>query len=520
MRVMQGPWLKRLNTEPVRSFIYLASLILLKIALQSAIVARGFMNVSADEFARGVRAAEWALQPRLDLFADVKDIWLPLEKYLNGVLLLVWPDVIGVPRLTVFIASCIVLVALFVLTYYLFDNFWVAALAAAFVVFQPWYVWLSGSPMLEMYFLACFLWGLVFLLVWLRDRRRGYWVWAGLCFMLASGFHVQSWTLINLACLLTLPLVYFFVRRKQLKQLLQLIGLYFLSNSLIITLTLVEFFDTGHLFGFLASHTSYSKWFYNGYDISVWEKLLYYPQLIVQNTSGVIWVVLLVALAFLLVDRADKWKWVPLSVAVLSLSVNSIMNVLSVPATAAPGRYSVLYVLLLAPYLAYGVLRLFTSARQQSSRLTAYTLAALAGLLFLFSIGWGIMRIPNFPPGMPISAIQTGYYLNHLIGQNESNDAANYMLELKYWDFLGVKLTAGHYTALVFDRVKDTFDRNTSSIFTGKPADVYINLMTQHVRYVALSDPTLKASAGSMDFLLPVQEVDDWMIYEFEPTPE
>ena len=517
---MQKPSLKQLNTEPVRSIVYLSSLFFVKIVIQFAIVARGFISVSADEFSRGIGAARWALQPRLDILADAKGTWLPFEKYLNGLLLLVWPDTIWAPRLTVFIASCLVLIALFVLTYYLFDSFPVAALSAAFVLFQPWYVWLSGTPMLEMYYLACFLGGLIFLVVWLREARRGYWVWAGLCFLLASGFHVQSWTLINLVLLLTLPLLFWCISHRQRRRMLQLVGLYVLSNSLIITFALIEFFNTGHVFGFLANHTSYSKWFYHGYNISVGEKLLYYPQLVVQNLSGMIWVVLLVALVFLLADRADKWKWLPLVVAVLSLSVNSMMNVVSGPASAAPDRYSLLYVLLLAPYIAYGTQRLLTIGFHRLSRPAAYALAVLSALLFLCSIEWGIVRIPDFPVAMPISAVKTGSYLSHLLSQNNSGDATNYMVELRYWDFLGVQLTAGHYAAIVFDRAKDDLNRNTPSIFMGKPTDIYASLVSQHVRYIALRDPTLQASARSTSFLFPVQEVDDWMIYEFKPTLE
>lgn len=514
---MQRPLMKYLSAEPMRSIFYLNSLVFLKLVFQITLSSRGFISVSADEFARGIRAAKWALRPRFDILADVKGTWLPLEKYLNGLSLHVWPDVIWAPRVTVFIASCLVLIALFVLVYDLFKNFSVAALASALVVFQPWYAWLSGTPMLEMYYLACFLGGLVLVVMWLRKACRGYWFWAGCCFMLASGFHVQSWTFINLVNLIIASCLYKYVSQRRFRCLLRLIGFYILGNSFIITFSIIEFLNTGRLFAFLANHTNYSKWFYGGYDVSIWEKLLYYPQLIIQNSSGAIWALLGVALVFLLRDQDYKWKLLPLAVAVLALGVSSTMNIISGPPSAAPGRYSLFYVLMISPYLAYGAYHLFTFGRQWSPRILAYTPAVLSAGLFLHSVWWGIVHIPNFPHGMSIDAIETGYYLNQMLSRNGSDNVTNYMVELKYWDFLAVELTTGHYDTIVFDREYDIFNRNTPSIFLGRTANIYASLMSQNIQYVALHDPNLKVNTQLMFFLHPIQEIGDWTIYEFKP---
>ena len=512
--------MKYTGSASIRSIVYLSMLILLKFSFQIVIVSRGFISVSADEFSRGIRAAQWTTQPHFNMLADMKETWLPFEKYLNGLFLLLWPDVIWAPRVTVFIASCLVLIALFMLVYYLFDNFLVAALAGAFVVFQPWYIWLSGTPMLEMYYLACFLGGLVFLVIWLNEARRGYWFWAGCCFMLASGFHVQSWVFISVVNLITVVYLCRYVSHKQPGRLLRLVGFYILANSFIITFAIIEFLNTGHLFSFLSKHTSYSKWFYEGYNVAILEKLLYYPKLIIHNSSGVIWILLLLALAFLLRDRACKWKLFPLAIAVLALIINSAMNVFSVPATAAPERYSLFYVIMISPYLAYGTYRLSTFGRQWSSRLMAYTSVVLSVALFLYGMWWGIIRIPDFPLGMSKDAIQTGYYLDKVLGQNESDKMARYMVELRYWDFLAVKLTAKHYDAVVYDREYDSFNRNTSSIFSERIADVCASLTSQNIRYIALRESNLKANALSMGCLHANREIGRWTVYEVYANPE
>jgi len=498
-------------------YTYLGILILLKIAIQIILYWHGFISVSADEFARGIRAAQWALQPRLDIF-EAKEVWLPFEKYLNGSLLLVWPNVILAPRTTAFIASCLVVVALFWLVYYLFGKFSVAALASLFVVFQPWYAWLSGTPMLEMYYLACFLGGLLFLVVWLKDERRGYWFWAGCCFMLASGFHAQSWIMINIVNLLTIVDLYQYIRQKQYGRLWRLLCFYFLSVSFIISFTIVEFAKTGRLFDFLAKHTSYSKWFYGGYNVSVLEKLLYYPKLVLQNSSSIVWVLVAVAIAFLWRDQDRRRKFFPLTVAALVLILSSVINVFSVPPTAAPGRYSLFYVLMLSPYLAYGACCLAQWGRQYSPRVATYALPTLSAGLLSYGAWWGISRLLNFPQGVSLDAVETGYYLNQILSRNTSA-AAIYMVELKYWDFLAVKLTAGHYDAIVFDREYNIYNRNTLSIFEEEITDIYAYMILHKVRYVALRDPNLKARAQLMDFLIPLRNIGNWTIYEFKPKP-
>jgi hypothetical protein len=506
-----------LNDEPGRSILCLGLLISIKLVTQIILATQGFISVSADEFSRGLRAAKWALQPSLSI-ADVSDLWLPFEKYLNGTVLMLWPDAIWAPRVTVFVASCIVLLALFALTRYLFKSFLAAALAAVFVTFLPWYTWLSGTPMLEMYYLAPFISGLLFLIIWLREGRRGYWMWAGLCFALATGFHVQSWIFINLVNLLTLPYLVRDVRQKRFGRIGRLIGFYVLSNSLIATFALLEFLDTGQVFVFLAHHTSYSKWFHGGYNVPVLEKLLYYPRQVVWHSSSAVWILLIVALVFVMYDKSMRWTVFPLATAAVALSVTSGMNVLSGPPSAAPGRYSVFYLIMVAPYIGYGVRSAITLTKRHPSRLVAYLPTVIAGGLFLYSVGWGIARIPSFPRGMSIDAIEVGYYLNQALSEDETDRAAAYMVELHYWDHLGVQLAAQHYGRYLYDRAYDLRDRNTPSIFLGAPEGICTGLISDNVRYVALHDSGLRAATDSIGCLESATEIGHWGVYRVNPA--
>ncbi|MCL4868057.1 MAG: hypothetical protein KJ063_03735 [Anaerolineae bacterium] len=494
-------------------------MILLKLILQIRLSERGFISVSADEFARGIRAARWATQPQVNILTDVQATWLPLEKYLNGTLLLIWPNVMLVPRITVFIASCLVLIALFVLVYYLFDNFIIAALAALFVVFQPWYIWLSGTPMLEMYYLACFFGGVLFLLPWLKEEPCGRWVWAGLCFMLATGFHVQSWTFINVVNLFTIPYLYHYARHKQMTRFWQLVGFYLLGNSLILSFALIEFISSGKLFAFLARHTAYSRWFYGGYNVSVIEKLAYYPNLITGNVSKIVWLLVLLALIFLWRQRGSPGKWFPVLLGIATITVNSILNLFSGPPSAAPGRYSLWYVLLLSPYVAYGTYQLAVIGQRWENRIIKHVPTMLAMGLFLIPIWWGAVQSDNFPRGMSADAVATGQYLKELLDQDVPDKERRFMVELHYWDYLAIQLTAGHYEAIVYDREADRFNRNTPSMFAAATQPICLDLQAQKVQYVALRDPELQAISQQLGCLANLKEIGEWKVYRFIATP-
>ena len=119
----------------------------------------------------------------------------------------------------------------------------------------------------------------------------------------------------------------------------------------------------------------------------------------------------------------------------------------------------------------------------------------------------------EIPQSVSIEAVRTGRYLSKLLDEDRPQPAPTYMVELRYWDFIGVQLTAGHYDSIVFDRKQSKFDRNTPSIFSVGADAVRSTIQTQNIRYIALYDPTLKANALAMDFLHPAQEIGEWTIF-------
>ena len=196
-------------------FLYLVILQIARASLQVFLFRQGFVSVSADEFTRAIRALNWYNHLTFDFLRDFTDVWLPFEKYLNGIALKLYPEVIITPRITVFLFSCLATVGLFILFKLSFDSYLIAILGTSIISFQPWFVWLSGTPMLEMYYFPFLFFGIAFIIHWLKNEKRWYAYLAGLCFLVGSGFHIQSWIFINLINLLVFTFLLTKIRNTQ-----------------------------------------------------------------------------------------------------------------------------------------------------------------------------------------------------------------------------------------------------------------------------------------------------------------
>lgn len=493
--------------------VYLLGLNLVRAAVQIYLFQRGFISVAADEFARGILAAKWAKAPTINLSADIQGTWLPFEKYLNGAALLVWPDEIITPRVTVFIASCLLVVIIYGLASFLFASKTTAVASTLFISFQPWFVWMSGTPMLEMYYFALFFAGLLLLLIWLKEQRRGYWFWAGLCFMLSSGFHVQSWTLLDLVNLLTLPALFKYLRQRDQANVLKLIGFYFLSNGLIIAFSLFEFLFTGEMFAFLAKHTSYSKWYYDGYNVPALDKFLYYPRLVWHNANTAVWAGLALGLLFWVRLEARRWAIFPLLLSLAGLLLNSVMNIFSGPPSAAPDRYALFHIIILSLYVGFGAASLLM-LKSDWPRYGRYAAGLTALLLLAYGLWWGGSRLPDYPQGMSLDSVNVGQTVDTLLAENPGP----FMIELRYWDFLAVELTANHFEDVVYDRVRDTLNRDLPSIFAQDGAALCQTLAQYpDLRYVLLLDEASKTRAEATSYLKALQDEGRWTIYQVIP---
>jgi hypothetical protein len=484
--------------------LFLAVLFTAKLIFQIYLFREGFLSVSADEFSRGIKAMNWAKNPYWVLGAAG---WLPFELYLNGLALMLCDHVILVPRITAFLASCWLLYFFFRLTHYLFSEYMVAVLSTVILACFPWYVWLSGTPMLDIYYMAFIVSGFYFLCIWLKEQKSGYLFWGGLSFFISSGFHYQSWVVVNSILLLTVFFLFGYFKNREFGKIKKMIIFYFFCNAYVILMSAATFVQTGSIATVFAKHSNYSKWFYHGYELSAFSKFMHYPKLLLDSTNILFHILFLVSLYFLFKEKDRLWKVICGAAGCFVLIFFSLFNIFSVPATAAPGRFVLPFFTLFSPYVAYSIYRLY--ARQRMNVLKPAVIC-----LFVLLLLPGIRQSLHFPKGMSQDSVKAGEYLNGLLDRPDFGKSETYMLEVVYWDFLGVNLTAKHYSQMVPDREINKFKRNIPSLFSKDIAAIYHGLLQNNTRYVALRNEELKSKASRLGTI--EKEIGDWTIFKIK----
>lgn len=487
----------------------LAGALLLHLLLRLELARRGFVAVSADEFARGIGSGMWASNPTLELrhFASP---WLPSEMYMNGLLLRIWPNPFWIPRLTVFAFSCLTLFSFVWLNFLLFESRLAAVANAYLLVLFHWFAWLSATPMLEMYYLPFYILGLAFLVRLIKGQGRYAWLWGGLSLLVATSFHVQSWLIIAATLLGTLPFSLPALYKKEWEDSQKWIGFYLISVSFVAFALFAQWRADGAILGFVSQHTTYSLWFYNGYDVAVQEKLLYYPRIVLSQTPQIILLLSIFAIWSLLQEKGSRLRFAPLLLAVFILAIFSYSNVNSGPPSAAPNRYSMLHTGILILYAAYGF-KQFVSVPIDGNQVKRLGIIALALVMLLLVSRQQYTRILNFPKGMPSEPLAAGSAMKELM---QNDDGGKIMLELLYWEFLAVEMMINSAESVVYDRERILGQHDLPSELAELESEQAYQqyLQENQIEYFVLYSPELISTIEAADTTLRWQG-EQWRIY-------
>ncbi|MCC6711839.1 MAG: hypothetical protein IT344_00615 [Candidatus Dadabacteria bacterium] len=501
---------------PHFSRLTLATLILLcvKLALALYLYSLGFLSLSADEYSRGMTAARWALDGDLPL-GIYMNAWLPFETYVNGLALKVWSDVIWTPRITVFIFSCVLLVYFLKLVQYLFKSLVVTIIAGLLLVFTRWFVWLGGTPMLDIYCLAPFVAGLYYAAKWTEERRGVFLLAGGFLFFLSTGFHSQAWILVNAACLSLAVYAAAFMREKSPRALPELAGFFLLSNLFIAVYLPVEHAATGEWLYMFRDHAARTLPYYSDYDVSLWKKLAYYPRLVYHSANWLVWLFFPVGIFAALTARRRTAALFPLAVGIIALAVYSFYNVFSVPASAAPGRYSLPFFILFAPYSALGIYTLsFLDIRAPVS----WLLRGAAAALVVYLLWTSFLQLPDYETKNAREAVGVGLFVRDEMDSKWPGDDGTILLERAYWDFLYIRLAAGHFGLVRFDRpITDEYAGTPSDLLSMSDGEILARVKKEKTRFIIVRDPALRERLSGLGFLRIARDSDEWAAFEVDP---
>lgn len=523
---------KALRSVPRSTVTALVVLVAIKLLLQLGLYGIGFTSVSADEFARGTRVAAWLETDDAPLPLYTR-AWLPFEFYLNAAAISLWDDVFWAPRLTVLLASLILLIAYFLLVRQLFDDVAVAFLAALMLVFYPWYAWLSGTPMLDVYYLAFFVPGLYFLILAMKRRRSSFLVPSSIFFIVSTGFHSQSWLLVNVVNFIFLScLTPDLIKKKSVKFTAACL-VYLIANNLFVGYyLLVEFFDTGRWFAFFEAHKQYSESNWDlliqdksrywrgvlpGYDVEPLLRLAYYPALLIAS-APVLAVLVPPSLYANRPGRSGSFMvLLPFLLGATALLVYSIFNLFSVPATSARARYALPFFILFSPYMAHGLVVLLGRGGWLTSRwnLGDRSWPVVCGsLAVILSYAWPLAILP---PSQGVDALEAGRYVDQLIERSDWRPGDSFIVELDYWGFWQVELTARHYPDLILDRPFDPSNRETVSMFIARSHDEIKKYLRQNnVRVIVVNSPEIEAKLEGLDAVSVQTRIGRWTVYRVD----
>ncbi|MCL4244031.1 MAG: hypothetical protein KJ002_02720 [Candidatus Dadabacteria bacterium] len=501
---------------PHFSRLTLTTLILLcvKLALALYIYSLGFLSLSADEYSRGMTAARWALDGDLPL-GIYMNAWLPFETYVNGLALMVWGDVIWTPRITVFIFSCVLLVYFVKLVHYVFKSHFATLAAGLLLVFNPWFVWLSGTPMLDIYYLTPFVAGLYYVAKWIEERRGAFLLAGGLLFFLSTGFHSQAWILVNAANLFLSVYAVIFLRVKDRRAFLELAGFFLLSNLFIILYIPIEHAATGEWLYMFRDHAARTLPYYSDYDVPLWKKLAYYPRLVYRSTHWLVWLFFPVGIFAALRARRRTAALFPLAAGIIALAVYSAYNVFSVPASAAPGRYSLPFFMLFAPYSALGIYTIFFLNLRAP---VSWLLRGAAAALVVYLLWTSFLGLPDYETKGAREAVNVGLFVGDTMDSKWPGGDGTIMLERAYWDFLYIRLAVGHFPLVRFDRpITDEYAGTPSDLLSMSDAEILARVKKEKTRFIIVRDPALKERLSRLGFVEIARSSDEWVAFEVDP---
>lgn len=489
------------------------ALLCAKLALGIYLYRLGFLSLSADEYSRGITAARWALDGDLPL-GIYMNAWLPFETYVNGLALKIWDNVIWTPRITVFIFSCALLVYFLKLVQYLFESLVVTLIAGFFLVFNPWFVWLSGTPMLDVYYLAPFVAGLYYVTKWMEERRSVFLLAGGILFFLSTGFHSQGWILVNAANLFVAGFAAGFLRKKNWRAVSETAGFLLLSNLFIVLYLPIERSATGEWLHMFMDHAARTLPYYADYDVGLREKLAYYPRLVYQSASWIVWLFFPVGTYAALRGRRKAAALFPLAAGLLALAVYSVYNVYSVPAAAAPGRYALPFFILFAPYSALGIYTLFFRNFRAP---IGWPLRGAAVVLVAYLLWTSFLKLSDYETKGAREAVNVGLFVRDAMESKWPDGNGTIIIERAYWDFLYVRLAVEHFGLVRFDRpITDEYAGTPSDFLSMSDEEILARLKKENARFIIVRDPALKEKLSGLGFIRKARDSDEWVAYEIE----
>ncbi len=488
---------------PARRALFVLALLLLARLFQHALLYRaGFQSLTADEFARVVLAARWAAQPHLVW----QGVWLPFHLYLVGGALWLAPNLLWVPRALAMAAGALSLLLMYALTLALFNKQRLALLSAALLALNPVHLWLSSTPLTEIFHTTLVLAGMAAFVRFQRGAARRWLFLAAAALALANGFRFEAWMLSLVWSLyLGAMALHALARRRGAPWRAWLVAA--ALPWLFPVLWLVgSYVETGSLLTFFSGVKSYkAQWYGAGSDYT-----RYLTTFLGIDPLATLLLVpaLLLALWHARHDAALRWM---LAITLLPLGLFGVAHGGQNEPLGNFLRYLAPFLFLFYPLVA----ALLDAAARALAGRRAQRL--VLGLMLVAIAGFQLPRAFAFTNDPAAQGLAVGEHVRALRAASPG-EARPLLLELTYWEYLAVYVGANDLRGIVYDRAPDFANRATPSLLLADPRATRACLGTLRVSHVVARSPEVRAAIEAELGLTAGDIVNGFVFYPVPPN--
>lgn len=486
----------------------LAALLVFRVVLQIAIWRFGYVALTADDFGRVVAAAIWALDPHL----MNSGAWLPAPTYLWGLLLGVWWNLDWAPRLLSVLLGLLSIVLTYGLTGRLFQNRTTALVASALLALNPAHVWLSSTALTEIPYFVCILGVTLGVLYFLETSNYRALLAASLLLLAANGSRFEGWMFsIVYSLFLTTYWLYQAYKAGGMRlRLLPILALAALPWAFPIYWTVSDYLVYHTWLSFMDVVTSWKSTYYGTQHSFRY----YWDTFIRLDRLGIVF--LLAALPALIVatlaQKPRRWTWIWYETALIGPFL--IYCILHRGQIEPPGnfiRYLAPFMFMMYPALAAVAVKWMGKIQAKAVRTG---LAAGFLIVFLFIQLQGVFVFNNEPS---VGGYWVGKQIQELRRAHPELSDRPVLVELGYWDYVGVHVGANDLMQIHYDRILDIYKRPGTLIDPQQPEQIRSCLLEGGYSYMVVKDKALRDSAESLG-LQAEAEVSGYGFYSLVPA--
>ena len=500
-------WLGRLRVRYSMVMVAVLGLpIIVHLGLQWLLYARGFTALTADEFGRILFAAQWAEQPRWIW----RGPWLPFHRYLFGLLFKLRWDLLYLPRAVTITIGLVSLPCMYLLTRGIFGQRRVAWISLLLLSVSPAHIWLSSTPLTEIYHTSLVLGCMTAFVYAINQRRQRYLYLSAALLALATGFRFEAWMVAVVYSLLLGGLLI----GQRWRLMVPIFSPWALVGAAVMpwifpcAWLIGGFLTTGQPLAFLSAIQDYKRTWYG--DQQSWRN--YLAPLLLIDRYALILLLPGVVISLIVHRRLNVIWYCIISIAPLLIFFGLHRGQLEPAGNYV--RYLAPFVFMLYPLVAVALDTIVGALIK--TRLYQTVVLAIVCVVIGTLQGGSSLRITNDSAG---AGIAVGQHIRAVRTSNAISAQQSVLLELTYWQYMSIHIGANDLGTIVYDRPLDLAQRRSQSVFVTHPQSISACLATYNIGLLVVASPALRDVIEQELKLTPTTIVNDFRFYHVPAAP-